>query len=129
MQVSPVNQSISQQNFGLKTDKLFDFVVKQAKHEVKDYPFINSKIWDYTKKSIKKIKKTFPDGILFFKETEFGIIPILQPTGKLPFYKKNSDVKPRTIQLKTILLSNGTSQGKSLRNLARELCELQNELK
>ena len=122
MKINPINPS---HNFGLQTDKTFNTIVKKAKAEVFDFDFINPKVWHYTNSAIQKIKKTFPNGILTFKERPNGLIPVLQPKGKLPYYKKPSANKPRTIELKTIMMSNGACHGRDLRNLAAELKELE----
>ena len=115
-------------NFGLQIDKAFDAVISKARAEVFDGGYINPVVWQHTQNAVKKIKKTFPNGILSFRESGFGMIPILLPQGKLPYYKKNSASKPATIELRTVLLGQGSIHGRDIRNLALELIQLESKL-
>jgi len=129
MKINPIRvKKVSAQNFGLQTDEIFNNVVIKARAEVFDTGIINPRIWDYTLNAVKKIKKTFPKGILSFRETPLGMVPILQPYGKLPYYKKVSANNPATIELRTILMGQGTIHGRDLRNLATELTQLEEDL-
>ena len=129
MKINPIHsKKLSASTFGLQIDKAFDTVISRAKAEVFDGGYINPVVWHHTQNAVKRIRRTFPNGVLSFRDSGYGIVPVLQPYGKLPYYKKSMTEKPATVELKTVLLEQGAICGRDIRNLATELIELEEKL-